>query len=74
MKPNAVQQRAPVQNRRAKAKTKARLEPANQDSARASCYHPPRKGIDDNGQTSGKIRIPQIDFPKIHRKTKAAAQ
>src|SRR5262249_6027438 len=74
MKPNAVQQRAPVQNRRAKAKTKARLEPANQDSARASCYHRPRKGINDTGQTPGKIRTPQTAAPKIRRKTEAAAQ
>src|SRR5262249_9026714 len=31
MNPKGVQQRPPVKNRRAKAKTKARLEPANQD-------------------------------------------
>ena len=79
MKRNAVQQQAPARKARPLSESETETgcicsatKPRDQDSARRSCYHPARKGRNGNGQTSGEIRVPQIDVPKVHQTSNAA--
>jgi hypothetical protein len=72
MKRNTVQQQARLRKGARPPQQAARQDAKRprdhaKDTARRSCYHPPRKGCKHNGQTPDKKRFPEIDtrIPQI---------